>query len=73
MNYWDTVSNRRELFLKYAREKGFDPLVVDNWYSVQKEDFVTTMKVLYKTNINSLHYAIDALNCIIVVYIKIFF
>ena len=32
--------NRRLLFEKYARIKGFDPRVAANWYSEPQEDIV---------------------------------
>jgi hypothetical protein len=29
---WEDISSRRELFVKYAKENGFDPLNPENWY-----------------------------------------
>ena len=29
---------RRTFFVKYAKKKGFDPLVPDNWYHQMRKD-----------------------------------
>ena len=34
-------SARRAFFVNYARKKGFDPLVPDNWYHQVRKDFAT--------------------------------
>eukprot|EP00026_Physarum_polycephalum_P001681 Phypoly_transcript_01683.p1 GENE.Phypoly_transcript_01683~~Phypoly_transcript_01683.p1 ORF type:complete len:579 (-),score=69.05 Phypoly_transcript_01683:50-1786(-) len=34
VGYWRVVTNRRALFCRIAREKGLDPLIAANWYSV---------------------------------------
>lgn len=39
-NYWDKVANRRKFFLNIAKEKGFDPLISENWYSLKHADVV---------------------------------
>lgn len=31
-NHWANKENRRLFFEKYAKDKGFDPLVPQNWY-----------------------------------------
>eukprot|EP00026_Physarum_polycephalum_P005007 Phypoly_transcript_05033.p1 GENE.Phypoly_transcript_05033~~Phypoly_transcript_05033.p1 ORF type:complete len:665 (+),score=73.56 Phypoly_transcript_05033:296-1996(+) len=50
---WKEIENRRQFFEKYARERGFDPLVPENWYS-QPYDQIETIKgaarVLYYHN-----------------------
>lgn len=28
----DKLARRRNFFVDYAKEQGFDPLIVDNWY-----------------------------------------
>jgi hypothetical protein len=33
-NYWDDPKRRRKFFIEFAKEKGFNPLVAENWYSV---------------------------------------
>eukprot|EP00026_Physarum_polycephalum_P001147 Phypoly_transcript_01148.p1 GENE.Phypoly_transcript_01148~~Phypoly_transcript_01148.p1 ORF type:complete len:746 (+),score=87.76 Phypoly_transcript_01148:82-2319(+) len=32
--YWQSLDNRRDFLERFARLKGFDPLVVQNWYKV---------------------------------------
>jgi len=32
-NYWSHIDNRRIFFINFSKEKGFDPLVPENWYS----------------------------------------
>lgn len=29
--YWDDIENRRSFLLNFAKEMGFDPLVLANW------------------------------------------
>ena len=36
-DYWKQVKNRRRYFEAFAREKKFDPLVAENWYSISDE------------------------------------
>eukprot|EP00026_Physarum_polycephalum_P003286 Phypoly_transcript_03296.p1 GENE.Phypoly_transcript_03296~~Phypoly_transcript_03296.p1 ORF type:complete len:460 (+),score=53.46 Phypoly_transcript_03296:645-2024(+) len=36
--FWNTSKNRRAFFDAYARKKGFDPLVPENWYTVSKKE-----------------------------------
>lgn len=45
-NYWDQVANRRIYFENFAAFKGFDPLVVNNWYNVTAEE-ILHHKVLF--------------------------
>jgi hypothetical protein len=33
-NYWESKKNRVALFQKIALERGFDPLIPENWYHV---------------------------------------
>jgi len=33
-NYWMNVDNRLKFFMRFANEKGFEPLVPENWYSM---------------------------------------
>ena len=35
--YWDKKEHRKLFFDDLARTKGFDPLVAENWYSIDKE------------------------------------
>lgn len=39
-NFWKEATNRRQFFDEYARDRKFDPLVAENWYSVLYEDLV---------------------------------
>jgi len=32
--YWREKQHRRDFFNEFAKEKGFDPSVPENWYSV---------------------------------------
>eukprot|EP00026_Physarum_polycephalum_P001458 Phypoly_transcript_01460.p1 GENE.Phypoly_transcript_01460~~Phypoly_transcript_01460.p1 ORF type:complete len:826 (+),score=126.37 Phypoly_transcript_01460:385-2862(+) len=36
--------NRRKFFLKYAAEKGFDPLVAENWYKQSRKSIVESKR-----------------------------
>lgn len=33
------LSSRREYFLQFAKMKGFNPLVAENWYKFRARDF----------------------------------
>jgi len=37
--YWHNSKNRKAFFLEFAKERGFDPLLPDNWYSITQNDF----------------------------------
>eukprot|EP00026_Physarum_polycephalum_P003407 Phypoly_transcript_03418.p1 GENE.Phypoly_transcript_03418~~Phypoly_transcript_03418.p1 ORF type:complete len:724 (+),score=75.11 Phypoly_transcript_03418:129-2300(+) len=37
MHFWQELGNRKEFFDKVARDKGFDPLVAENWYSITRK------------------------------------
>jgi hypothetical protein len=37
---WDSSTHRRKMFEKYAREKGFDPLVAHKWYSQTRKSLL---------------------------------
>ena len=41
--YWivDELQHKRNLFLEFAKEKRFDPLVANNWYLVSEEDVLS--------------------------------
>lgn len=32
-NYWKDRNNRREFFVNFAKQKGFDALIASNWFS----------------------------------------
>jgi hypothetical protein len=38
------MDNRKKLFLDFAKQKGFDPLVPENWYNI-KEDKLNEIRV----------------------------
>jgi hypothetical protein len=44
------IAKGRSFFNKYARQKGFDPLIAQNWYTADREDIIA-QKVSQK-NIN---------------------
>jgi len=39
--YWTDPSHQRQLFYDFAKEKGFDPLVPDHWYSVTSNEILS--------------------------------
>lgn len=43
---WRHEENRREFFVKYAEQNGFDPLVAENWYN-QSSKSILSVKVSY--------------------------
>lgn len=45
-NHWQELGNRRKFFEDYAGVNGFDPLVPENWYSVQTSKLLS-ISVLY--------------------------
>jgi hypothetical protein len=45
-SHWLDPNNRRNLLNSFARDKGFDPLIASNWYSLDTlENFLHTPKV----------------------------
>jgi hypothetical protein len=44
-NLWVEVEKRRKFFENYAKRKGFDPLIPENWY-VQSRKKITSTEVL---------------------------
>jgi hypothetical protein len=40
-NYWKDDNNKRKFFIDFAKEKKFDPLHPQNWYSLSFSDFHT--------------------------------
>jgi len=45
-NHWTDKQNRRQFFVRYAAEQGFDPLVPSHWYKslYQSKISLTTKK-----------------------------
>eukprot|EP00026_Physarum_polycephalum_P000662 Phypoly_transcript_00663.p1 GENE.Phypoly_transcript_00663~~Phypoly_transcript_00663.p1 ORF type:complete len:1097 (+),score=133.55 Phypoly_transcript_00663:927-4217(+) len=41
---WVSSENRKKLFDSFAAQKGFDPLIAQNWHSIGKKDFVASVK-----------------------------
>ena len=39
-NFFRSTGNKRKVFERYAAERKFDPLLAENWYSVDREDFM---------------------------------
>ena len=37
-HYWKNTQNIKAWFDDFAKTKGFDPLIADNWYHVARED-----------------------------------
>eukprot|EP00026_Physarum_polycephalum_P003756 Phypoly_transcript_03770.p1 GENE.Phypoly_transcript_03770~~Phypoly_transcript_03770.p1 ORF type:complete len:759 (+),score=109.95 Phypoly_transcript_03770:66-2279(+) len=42
--YYNDPTHRREFFEKVAKERGFDPLVPDNWYPLIRSDLISSAK-----------------------------
>lgn len=42
--YWLNISNRKEFMIRFATERGFDPLIPKNWYSITA-DVLSEIKV----------------------------
>jgi DNA ligase-1 len=42
--YYAEPAHRKEFFLEVAKERGFDPLVPENWYPLTRLNLVATMK-----------------------------
>ncbi len=36
--YWKDTHNRRKFFIEFAAQKGFDPLVAENWNNIKTKD-----------------------------------
>lgn len=64
-NHWSDIENRRQHFVSFAKEKGFDPLAAEQWrqytyydlcnFKVNFSDFIFTVMVLpYLTPENEL-------------------
>lgn len=39
-NYWQVEANRREFFVDFAKNKGFDPTSAEAWYKVKSGDIL---------------------------------
>ncbi len=42
--YWKSTDNRRNFFIEFASQNGFDPLVYGNWDKVTKEDIIKQVR-----------------------------
>ncbi len=42
--HWNNAHNRRNFFIKFASQKGFDPLVAVNWENVKRRDIIKQVK-----------------------------
>ncbi len=43
-NYWNNAHNRRKFFVDFATQKGFDPLVAENWENVQYRKIIKQVR-----------------------------
>ncbi len=43
-NYWSNAHNRRKFFIGFASQKGFDPLVPENWEHVDRMEVSKKVK-----------------------------
>eukprot|EP00026_Physarum_polycephalum_P002670 Phypoly_transcript_02678.p1 GENE.Phypoly_transcript_02678~~Phypoly_transcript_02678.p1 ORF type:complete len:822 (+),score=110.18 Phypoly_transcript_02678:190-2655(+) len=53
LGFWRDSNNKRIFFDEYARNKGFDPLLAENWYSLDSKDLRSFSKDI--TDILELH------------------
>lgn len=37
--FWKSSENRRKFFIEFAQEKGFDPMVPENWHNITWAEF----------------------------------
>lgn len=44
-NFLADKNNARNIFIRFANKRGFDPLVAHNWYTVTQEEVITSQKV----------------------------
>ena len=40
LQYWEEKTNRRDFFIDFAKEMGFDPMEPKNWQKIKKADIV---------------------------------
>ncbi len=50
-NYWRSAENQRNFFIEFASQKGFDPLVSENW------DKITTKAIVKQVEKKNADYA----------------
>ncbi len=43
-NYWSNAHNRRNYFIEFASQKGFDPLVAINWENIRYKEIIKQVK-----------------------------
>ncbi len=43
-NYWRNAHNRRNFFVEFALQKGFDPLVAVNWENIQNTEIIKQVR-----------------------------
>ncbi len=43
-NYWNSAENRRKFFLQFSKQKGFDPLIAENWDKITKKDIINQVR-----------------------------
>ncbi len=46
VKYWTNHDNRRKFFVEFASQKGFDPLVPENWKNVKYKELFKKGKAL---------------------------
>ncbi len=42
--YWSDANNQRKFFIEFASQKGFDPLVTENWNKVKPTEILQQVK-----------------------------
>ena len=39
-SYWHDLNNRKSFFDDFAKSKGFDPLLPENWYKIPRDEVI---------------------------------
>lgn len=72
VSYWNYAENRRAVFCQFAKIKGFDPLVPENWYQKSMEDFSALAVIFLKNNFYICFFIISIILLLMLTYILIF-
>ncbi len=43
-NYWSDTHNQRKLFIEFASQQRFDPLVAANWENIPRREIIKQVK-----------------------------
>jgi len=58
LQYWEEKTNRRDFFIDFAKEMGFDPMEPKNWQKIKKADIAVKVAsvTLFALNLLTLSY-----------------